>query len=118
MKKKFQIIPVTVTSANQTVAFDTETDIRHESVNGVFVTISNQSAKANLRLHINSEEILPRDFESALIKPEPYIPFKDVVWAFDEKAKGSKVKVEIRDISNGATYPYVMNIYLLTIENR
>ena len=116
MKNKIQVISFDVAAANKTVNIDTETDIKHEAVKGVFAIVSDNDGKkqSTLKLSVDSEEILPKDFDISLITPTQALSFSEVAVSFDEAAKGSKVKGEYTDKGNASAYPYNVKVYLMT----
>ena len=117
MKKKFQIIKLSVTSANQRIKIDTETNTQHTVVTGVFATTSNDGYKnSTLELSVDEQEITPKDFEVALIMPTSTNTIKEITYPLQEKAKGSKVAGEYIDGGSASAYPYEVRIYLTTTE--
>ncbi len=115
MKKKFQIVKITVESANQKVRIEADTEIKHKIVTGIFATISNSNAlpKATISLSVDEEEIIPDDFELSLLSPTSANSLKDVVIPASEKANGSKIRGLYTDGGiTGVTYPYDVRVYL------
>lgn len=116
MKNKIQIITVDIPSANAVVNIDAETDIKHQEVKGLYVSSTKELIQTTGKLTIDGNEILPKDFELALLQPTSANSYKEVAMPVDEKAKGSKVKGEIIDGGVASAYPYRISVYLLNVE--
>ena len=103
---RFQLIPIVV-PANSTASihFATNTDKSYDRVIGVCLqkpVLYNDknievSDEANFYLLIDREEIFPMDFDSRLLEYSENIPVDDRFYtekgAFNEKARGSEVKL-------------------------
>ena len=114
MKKKIQIVKFAVTSANQRLKIDTETEISHKNITGVFATVSNKDALdgSTLQLSVDENEILPKDFELSLVSPTSALSMQEVVYPMTELANGSRISGEYND-SGKASYPYDVRLYFI-----
>ncbi len=120
MKNKLQIITLNITAAGQVIKIDTETDLKHKEVEGVFLNTTQGAGfgNAELKLIIDDEEILPSKFEARLLAPSVSLSYKDVAMPFKEKAKGSKVRGEYTDKTNPSLFSsYSVRIYLMTSQD-
>jgi len=96
------------------VKIDTETDLKHKEVEGVFINSTRDLGDSEIKLLIDNEEVLCPHFEAKLLTPTTGLAYKDVAMPLLEKAKGSKVKGEYIDATQGVFSPYKVNIYLMT----
>ena len=116
MKKKIQIVKITVPASGNSVKIDTQTEITHSKVDGVFITISDYAGykKSTIDLRVDEEEIIPEDFEVALLMPTSANSIKDVVFDVKEKAKGSNIRGTYVDGGEADAYPYDVRVYFTT----
>ncbi len=114
MKNKLQIITLNITAAAQVIKIDTETNIKHKEVEGIFISSTRDLWDSEIKLSIDDEEILCPQFEARLLTTTTGLAYKDVAMPLLEKAKGSKVKGEYIDATHGPFSPYKVKIYLMT----
>lgn len=120
-KPKFQVITITVTTANQQVKIDDNTKLQHRQVTAVVFTVSDAKAvkSSEIELYVDGEEILPEGFEIGLLTKQDTLSLHDSAHNFKEKANNSTVKGEYKDGGTaGVTYPYTVKIYLFTTEDK
>ena len=103
---KYQHLTYTVTSANQQIIIDAETDKLYNTCTGINDLLTNETAKFGaVKLDINGVEVFPEKFEVLRIMFRAHAPFGFDYHRLQEPAGGSKIKGTFTD--NGqAIYPY------------
>jgi hypothetical protein len=122
-KIKYQQVIVKVNGPAEIIPIELETDRLYKRVTGINVVSSGATSSkfSKLYMDIDSVEIFPRDFELLRILFRELVPFGFDYHELDEKAEGSRVKFEYRDIPptpmpNPFPYPYTV-VISLRLEN-
>lgn len=116
-KVKYQLVTFNVTTPNQQVPIDFETDKLYNTVTGINLLLTDNNARfSTIQLDINGQEVFPENFETIRIRFRPHAPFGFDYHTLREPATGSKVKGKYKD--NGtASYPYTVTLSM-RLENK
>lgn len=116
LKQKLQIVKFKV-AKGETVDVNTNTKLEHDSIESVFLRLSNEDALsgARLRLEVNSEEILPDGTEAAIIHHNSNTAINDVAYPVQEEAKNSNLRITFKDNSEllATGDEYEVTVYLI-----
>ncbi len=120
---KYQQVVLRVNGPGETAAREIETDRLYKKITGINV-VSNGSAPSKfskLYMDIDGVEIFPRDFEVLRVLFRELVPFGFDYHELDEKAEGSRIKFEYRDMPPEPMiipmpYPYMV-VISLRLEN-
>lgn len=121
-KIKYQLVPLTITAASQSVSTSAvTTDRNYKRVKGIALNVSDAAAAEEGtfdKFEINSREIYPAGFETKLISCGQDVPPNDRYdKEVDEAAENSTVNITYTDGNAvGTAFPYTINVYLL-LEN-
>lgn len=107
-KIKYQQVFFTVTTPDQEIILDAETDKLYSTCTGVNALLYNPNAKFSfIQLHIGGLEILPENFEILRIEIRQNVPFGYEYLTLKEPAAGSKIRIRYID-KTAFSYPYTV----------
>lgn len=120
---KYQQVVFKIAAPNERVGLEVETDRLYKRVTGINV-VSNGPAGSKfskLYMDIDGVEIFPRDFEILRILFRDSVPFGFDYHELNEKAEGSRIKLEYQDtlalpMPQPFPYPYTV-VVSLRLEN-
>lgn len=120
---KYQQVILKVNTPGEIVPMEIETDKLYKRVTGInAVSTGSVSGKfSKIYMDIDGVEIFPRDFEVLRILFRELVPFGFDYHELNEKAEGSRVKFEYRDVPPipmpvPMPYPYMV-VISLRLEN-
>jgi len=120
---KYQQVVFKIAAPNDRVGLEIETDRLYKRVTGINVVSSGHTSSkfSKLYMDIDGVEIFPRDFEILRILFRDSVPFGFDYHELNEKAEGSRVKLEYQDtqplqMPQPFPYPYTV-VVSIRLEN-
>lgn len=119
--KAYQIIPIKIVAAGQSVPVNTETKMEHESIVGIFGSTTSEFGiiGSTMNLTIDDKEVFPDGFEVSLIHRQNGVSINDLPYKLKRRALNSKIKLTYVDGKNiNTVYPYTFSLYLQAIKSK
>ena len=112
-KQKFQVLSFQP-KIGDTSSLTYNTSTEFERVIGITIDSDNRTAlnKSTISMNIDSNEIFPKDFDTALISRKDNVGFYDNMYMVNERANNSTVKIDYTDNMPSSTQPYNVKVYL------
>lgn len=120
---KYQQVILKINNPGEILPIEVETDRLYKKITGVNAITSGVAASkfSKIYMDIDGVEIFPKDFEILRVLFRELVPFGFDYHELDEKAEGSRIKFEYRDIPPipmplPFPYPYIV-VVSLRLEN-